>query len=166
MDKIIRNNDARIDELESEMINCVDIVDLPLTHIFTPKMYIRQIFMPKDTLLTSKIHNTTHPYCVSCGEVKVQIDLGEWVTIKAPYLGVTMAGTRRVLYIVEDCIWQTFHPIDFIVGDENEYSEEEQNKLVEKIEDIILEPHINCITGTNINSDYKNILNNKVNILE
>ena len=152
--EIIRSRDGRVDMLEAAMMENMELVDCPLVHLFTPKMYIRQIFMEAGTLLTSRIHNTTHPYCVSMGEVRVQIDLGEWVTIKAPYLGVTQKGTRRVLYILEPTIWQTFHPLDFITGEENDWDEEEKRKLVEKIENMILEPHINAITGTDIHKDY------------
>lgn len=166
MNQIIRNNDAKIDELEAAMLDGYKVVDLPLNHIFTPKMYVRQIFMPKGTLLTSRIHNTTHPYCVSLGSANVQIDLGEWVTIKAPYLGVTSAGTRRVLFILEDCLWQTFHPLDWITGEENDWNDEEKRKLVEKIENMILEPHINAITGTDIHVDYIGELSNKINQLQ
>ena len=158
MEEIKRDIDSRVDEIEAEMLN-LPTVDCPLIHLFTPGMYVRQIFMPEGTLLTSKIHNTEHPYCVSKGIVSVKIDNGEWQSIEAPYLGVTKKGTRRILFIHEDCIWQTFHPLEFIKGNENELPENELNELLEKIENTILEPHINCITGTDINKDYKELLN-------
>jgi cell division GTPase FtsZ len=46
----------------------------------------------------------------------------------------------------------------------NYLSKEEIEKIVERIEDKILEPHINYITGTNINKDYKELLNNNKNL--
>lgn len=109
INKIKRVNDARIDELELKMVTDFDHVECPLVHRFTNKMYIREIFMPKGTLVTSKIHKSQHPYCVSKGVVSVKIDSGEWVTIEAPFTGITEIGTRRVLLIHEDCIWTTFH---------------------------------------------------------
>jgi transcriptional regulator NrdR family protein len=44
----------------------------------------------------------------------------------------------------------------------NDLSEEEIEKIVESIEDKILEPHINQITGSDVGEEYKKILyNNK-----
>lgn len=99
-----------IDALEVKMLAEGVVVDLPLNHRFTPGLYIRTIFMPAGTLLTSKIHKTEHPYVVSLGRAMVLTDTEGWQEIKAPYHGVTMPGTRRVLYIVEDCVWTTYHP--------------------------------------------------------
>jgi hypothetical protein len=106
---IKRVNDKRIDELELKMATEFPMVDCPLVHRFTNGMYIREIFMPKGTLITSKIHKTQHPFTVSKGVVSVKIDSGEWQTIEAPYTGITQAGTRRVLLIHEDCVWTTYH---------------------------------------------------------
>jgi len=80
----------------------------PLKHTFANGCYIREIFMPKGTLLTSKIHKIDHPYFVLKGDVSVLTEEGV-VRIRAPYSGITKAGTKRVLYIHEDCIWITVH---------------------------------------------------------
>jgi hypothetical protein len=85
----------------------------------------------------------------------VQIDVDEWIELSAPYTGITLAGTRRVLYIVEDCIWTTYHPIKKMKLSFNDLSDEEKQELVNKIEDEIIEPHVNYLTGTNIHLDYK-----------
>ena len=102
-------------------------VDAPLVHLFTPGLYCRQITMPTDSLVISKVHTTEHPFLISKGVVSVWID-GEGVKkFTAPYLGVTKAGTRRVLYIHEECVWTTFHVTD--------------NTVVEEIEKEITCPH-------------------------
>ena len=164
---IVRENDSRIDELEATIIQEVDsLIDAPLVHKFTDGMYIREIFMPAGSLWTSKIHKTEHPYVVSYGKVAVSIDADEWYEITAPYTGITTPGTRRVLFILEDCIWTTFHRIDGMKSEFNDLSEEEIKEIVKGIEDKILEPHINYITGTDINKDYKEILNNNIKNLE
>jgi hypothetical protein len=164
---IVRENDSRIDELEATIIHEVDsLIDAPLVHKFTDGMYIREIFMPAGSLWTSKIHKTEHPYVVSYGKVAVSIDADEWYEITAPYTGITTPGTRRVLFILEDCIWTTFHRIDGMKSEFNDLSEEKIKEIVEGIEDKILEPHINYITGTDINKDYKEILNNNIKNLE
>lgn len=80
----------------------------PLTHSYGDGCYIRQIFMPKGTLITSKIHKVTHPYFVMTGSASVATEDGV-ETIQAPYQGITQAGTKRALYIHEDMIWITVH---------------------------------------------------------
>jgi hypothetical protein len=83
--------------------------------------------MPAGTLITSKIHKTQHQYFVLQGAVSVWIDEGEENYIKAPYIGITEAGTRRVLYIWEDCIWATAHPNPY-----NENEEEIEERIIQK----------------------------------
>lgn len=86
--------------------------DMPLTHIFTPGLYTRQIFMPGGSMVISRIHKFEHPFLVSKGRVTVWHSDGSHVMIQAPFLGVTKPGTQRVLYIHEDVIWTTFHVTD------------------------------------------------------
>lgn len=159
---ILRENDNIIDELEASIMQSPEnLVEGPLVHRFTDGMYIREIFMPAGSMWTSKIHKTEHPYVVSYGKAAVSINGEEWYEITAPYTGITQPGTRRVLYIIEDCIWTTFHRIDAMKSEFNNLSENEIEKIVEEIEDKILEPHINQITGTDICKEYKEILENK-----
>jgi hypothetical protein len=102
--------DERIDELESAMVNNFEPVECPLTHRFTNGLYVREIFMPAGSLITSKIHKTQHQFFILKGAVSVWIDEGEELYFEAPYIGITEPGTRRVLYIWEDCVWATAHP--------------------------------------------------------
>jgi len=83
-------------------------VEMPLTHRFTDGMYIREIFMPAGSILTSKIHKTNHPFVVSKGKCIVY-DGNKLETITAPHTGITEPNTRRLLYIEEDTIWTTIH---------------------------------------------------------
>lgn len=116
----------RMDLLEREMVKFPWVV-MPVTHRFTPGLYIREIFMPAGTILTSKIHKTEHPFVISAGVLEVLTENDGWVLMKAPLTGITKPGTRRVLRIIEDTIWTTFHPT-------NETD-------VEKIEAAIIERH-------------------------
>lgn len=106
-----RNNE-RVNELERVIAGMAETnpVDCPVNHRFTPGLYSREIFMPKGTLLTSKIHKTEHMYVVLQGVAHVWTDEGGVVTIEAPFFGITKPGTRRVIFIQEDCRWATFHP--------------------------------------------------------
>ena len=116
----------RLDRLEREMVKYPWVV-MPVTHRFTPGLYIREIFMPAGTILTSKIHKTEHPFVISAGCLDVLMEDGVWVHMRAPHTGITKPGTRRVLRIIEDTIWTTFHPTD--------------ETDVEKIEAAIIEKH-------------------------
>lgn len=93
-------------------------VECPLIHRFTPGMYVREIFMPKGTYVISQIHKTEHPFVVLCGKVKVWIEGNVVQTITGPHVGITKPGTRRILEIVEDCRWVTFHATEKTTVDE------------------------------------------------
>jgi hypothetical protein len=151
---IVRENDNVLDELEVSMLEKCEPVHCLTTHKFTDGMYIREIFMPAGSLITSKIHKTEHPYIVSYGKAAVSIDAQEWYEITAPYTGITVPGTRRVLYIIEDCIWTTFHRIDGMKSEYNDLNDEEKEGIVKEIEEKILEPHLNYLTGTDIKQEY------------
>lgn len=83
----------------------------PLKHTFGDGCYVRQITMAKGMLITSKIHKFDHPYFVLTGECSVVTD-DKIVRIKAPYWGMTKAGTKRILYIHEETVWVTVHVTD------------------------------------------------------
>jgi len=83
----------------------------PLNHTFTDGLYLREITMPRGMIVTSKIHKTNHPYFILKGDVSIATD-EETVRIKAPYYGITKAGTKRVLYIHETTVWVTVHKTD------------------------------------------------------
>ncbi len=80
----------------------------PLKHTFVDGAYVREIFMAKGTLIVSKIHKKKHPYFIMKGKYIVCTENGI-ETIEAPYQGITEAGTKRLLYIQEDCVWITVH---------------------------------------------------------
>lgn len=84
--------------------------ECPVVHRFTTGMYIRELRVPKGTLVVTKLHKTQHPYVVSKGKMSVwTIESGVSV-ITAPHIGITEPGTQRVAYAHEDTIWVTFHP--------------------------------------------------------
>lgn len=80
----------------------------PLNHIFADGLYIREMRAPKGMLNVSKLHKTTHPYFILKGEFSVLTENG-LVRIKAPYTGITKAGTKRIVYFHEPTIWITVH---------------------------------------------------------
>jgi hypothetical protein len=90
--------------LEAELIK-YDGPECPVTHRFTPNLYTREIFIPKYSLLTSLLHLTTQPFFILQGDVSVWAHGIPAERYKAPYIGITKAGTRRLVYAHEDTIW-------------------------------------------------------------
>ena len=88
-----------------------------VTHDFADGQYIRTIVMPKGLTGVSEIHNKNHPYFIMKGDVTVFSEKGA-ERIKAPYHGITLAGTQRLLYIHEDCTWVTVHRTDCLTPKE------------------------------------------------
>lgn len=80
----------------------------PLKHTFAEGMYIREIFLPKGMLFVTKIHKFTHPYFLLKGDCSVLTE-GGTKRIKAPLSGITLAGTKRIIYTHEDTVWITVH---------------------------------------------------------
>jgi len=96
------NNPGRCEELNK--IN-------PLKHTFAGGCYIREINCPAGQILTTAIHKKEHPFFVIKGTVSVLTEDGI-LEIKAPYYGVTKPGTKRLVYVHEDCTWVTVHRTD------------------------------------------------------
>lgn len=82
--------------------------ELPLEHFICNKTYTRQITLPKDMLLTGKVHNFDHVSILSKGEVSIMTDEGI-TRIKAPATWISKAGTKRLIYVHEKTIWATIH---------------------------------------------------------
>lgn len=152
IDVLVRNH-AQIDALESTMLDSgLPVVHLPVIHIFTPGLYARRVHMPAGTVLTSKGHDTEHPYVVLSGVALVAIPGKDPVRLEAGYVGVTEAGTRRVLKILEDCDWITFHPLS---ADEEEMRKRgvSEDELVAAIGSRIISNR-NRADGRNIHAEY------------
>lgn len=132
----VKKKELSVNDLMNQaecIIATCEPVEMPLTHRFTDNMYIREIFMPAGTILTSKIHKTNHPFVVSKGKCIVY-DGNKLETITAPHTGVTKPNTRRLLYIEEDTIWTTFHVTDKTDVDEIEKDiiQEHNNEILDK----------------------------------
>jgi len=80
----------------------------PLNHSFADGCYIREVFNPKGELLVTKIHKVTHPFFLMKGDMTILMEDGI-KRIRAPHYGITPAGTKRIIYCHEDCIFVTVH---------------------------------------------------------
>jgi hypothetical protein len=109
-DAVDKKAHHEIDALEALMLGSMPPLHQPLRHTFAPGLYVRAIFNPAGSLITTKVHKTTHPFFVLQGRVSVYVPGGEVEHITAPHMGVTLAGTRRVIFVHEDTVWVTVHP--------------------------------------------------------
>lgn len=122
--------DAMLDRIEDRLEqitlerNCP--LNAPVHHSFAGGIYMRQVFVPAGSLVTSRIHKTEHHFALLMGEASVAIVGGAVERFTAPHAGITLPGTRRLVYTHSDIIWATYH------------ATEETD--VEKIADMILEP--------------------------
>lgn len=129
--EIQRRKDFRslVEELEIEVNIISDNVgyDLeknnPLKHTFAGGCYIRELTCPAGQLIITKIHKKEHPFFLMKGYISVLTPNGI-EHIRAPYQGVTTPGTKRVVYVHEDCIFTTVHATD--------------NSTVENVEDEVV----------------------------
>lgn len=86
-----------------------DIDELcPVKHHFSQGVYAREMFIPKGTVLTGKIHKYTQLNIMSQGELSVLTEEGI-KRVKAPFTIVSPPGTKRIAYAHEDTIWTTIH---------------------------------------------------------
>jgi hypothetical protein len=81
----------------------------PLKHTFADGIYVREIFIPKDTVLVGKIHKHSHPNFLMKGKVSVFTETGGIEHLEGPLSIISPAGTKRVVYAHEDTIWITVH---------------------------------------------------------
>ncbi len=136
MSEVLLYTNEKIDALEYAL-STYPIQECPLKHTLTETQYIREIFMPKGTLVTSMIHKTEHPFFVLSGVVSVYSENDGEQFIEAPYSGITTPNTRRVLYIHEDTVWVTVH-----TRLENETIDEIGERIIEKHDNPLLDEEI------------------------
>lgn len=120
---------GKISALANEMLELPQ-VDCPVTHRFAPGVYLREIFMPRDTYVIGKIHATKHFNNLLEGCVTV-ITAESQEYLQAPCTFVSDAGVQKVVYMHTDCRWQTIH-----VTDKTDLAEIEQDVIVESYDQL------------------------------
>lgn len=110
-----------------------------ITHYFAPGVYCREMWMPKDCLITGKIHKTEHICILSQGKVTVA-DGADSITYEAPATIISKVGAKRAIYAHEDSTWTNIHPTELCDPEEIEHeiiaeSFEELDGYLEHIKD-------------------------------
>ena len=123
----------------SKLPDVMDDRDFPLEHQYVTGAYIRTITVPADIVLTTKIHKVTHPYFVMKGECDVLTETG-FQRIKAPYQGITKAGTKRVIRTYTEVVWTTVH-----VTNETDLHKIEKQVIANSYEELGLKKEEICL---------------------
>ena len=81
----------------------------PLEHTFADVVYVRQMYMPKDTAVIGKIHKREHVWFLlqGCISVATENKIEEY---EAPCYVVSPGGSKRVILALEDSIFVNIHP--------------------------------------------------------
>lgn len=85
-----------------------DPLVLEPVHKFAPGIYRRELFVPAGAFITSKVHLTEHFFELVTGVMDVATQDGI-VRMIAPYDCITLPGTRKIGYVIEDVIMVTYH---------------------------------------------------------
>ena len=81
----------------------------PLKHSFSHGIYIREMFMEKDSVVIGKLHKFSHTWFLLKGELLVSTDEGSNQYIAPCYVNAP-AGTKRIICAMEDSIFINVHP--------------------------------------------------------
>jgi len=104
-------NDSRLSKIESVESQMLQLpqVDVPLTHMFAPGVYAREVVMPSDSFVIGHQHKTEHFNIILTGRATVMMD-GVVYEINAPAIIKSNENVRKILYIHEEMRWITIHP--------------------------------------------------------
>jgi hypothetical protein len=132
----------KVNAIEAEMRK-IPPLEMPVKHYFSDGVYARELFIPKGTLLTGKIHKYPQFNIMSKGDLSVLTEEGI-VRVQAPFAIVSPAGTKRIAYAHEDTVWTTVHGTDetdldkieahFIAQSEEEFAAFVEQAAIERIE--------------------------------
>ena len=99
-----------IEKVEELMLLHGTDVECTLKHIFSKGVYVREITMPSNSIVLGAEHTTTHLNIISKGAcILLDLDTGDQTDIVAPMTFESASGVRKLLYIVEECVWSTVH---------------------------------------------------------
>jgi hypothetical protein len=99
--------EEKVQTLEKHFLNEKQ-ADCPVTHIFAPNIYIRQVAIPAGTFSIGHYQTTEHLNIMLKGRVTMVNEDGSHSELVAPQTFVAKPG-RKIGYIHEDMIWQNVY---------------------------------------------------------
>jgi quercetin dioxygenase-like cupin family protein len=96
-------------QLENYIKENMDNVELEVSHHQIPGVYVRAIYIPKDFILTSKIHKHACINIMTKGILAISEGNGDYKKLVAGDIFISPKGTKRAGYAVEDVVYVTAH---------------------------------------------------------
>lgn len=127
-------------DLEKELLKLPQI-DAPVTHNFADGIYVRELFIPKDSLIIGKRHRYETCNILLQGDLSIYMGPDIPVKrIKAPCIFNSKPGTKKMAYIHEDTIFVNVHPTK-----ETDLEKIEDEFIISEEEFITLEGGQKCL---------------------
>jgi|TARA_R110000823_G_C15620177_1_gene467498 hypothetical protein len=112
-----KNQKQSISDFEKKLLSIVDNKGIfagdnklcPLKHTFVHGVYVREMKAKKETIIVGKIHQYDHVTFLLSGKLLVATENGTEEFIGPCYFK-SVAGLKRVGYVIEDVIWINIHP--------------------------------------------------------
>jgi hypothetical protein len=92
------------------IMKSMQLVEFPVKHYFSDGTYAREIFIPKGSLLTGRVHKNSDLNIVHYGDMDVMTSHG--FKRVGPCTFTAKAGTKQIGYAYEDTLWTTIHATD------------------------------------------------------
>lgn len=83
----------------------------PLRHTIVDGIYAREMTMFEGDTVVGCIHKQEHMNFLMRGKVLVLTEHEGYQEYTAPYSFVSPAGTKRLVHVLEDCVWVAIHKV-------------------------------------------------------
>lgn len=103
-DKIEKFEQSLKEVMDSDRGDMDAINDDGLKEHFIEDVYIRELFIPKDTAIVSRLWTKERFWVIASGEVTFTTEMGIQ-RVKAPYTKKVPPGSKVALYTHEDTLW-------------------------------------------------------------
>jgi len=88
-------------------------IDLQVEHNFSDGIYMRTITMPTGSLIIGHRHKTSHLNTITKGScISFDVETGTTTEIVAPCTFESKPGVKKIVYVVEECVWSNIHNTD------------------------------------------------------
>ena len=117
--------------LQGVMMKMPQAPGMETGHSFAGGMYCRKIFIPRGTVVVSRVHKTEHFFIGCVGELHVA-GQGENYVIRPGDVVPSPVGTKRVVFAMTDVVVLTVHKTDKTTADadlENEMVEPDASSM-------------------------------------
>src|SRR5215469_14015012 len=98
---------TKLETLEAAMLKLPQ-ADCPVTNLFAPGIYWREIEIPAGAVALGHEHKTEHLNVLLSGRVRVLCD-GQVKELVAPQVFSSPAGVRKLVYALEPTRWANVH---------------------------------------------------------